>query len=129
MRPFRAALCLVVVCAVPASATELPARKAGLWEIQTTVLEGHTISIRQCNDAQTDQAMQANAGSMPQRACSKRDVQKSADTTTIDSVCSIAGKTRTVHTAITGSFDSSYTMTITSQGEGIPAARTMTMTA
>jgi hypothetical protein len=115
-------------CVVTVSAAELPTRKSGLWEI-TTVREGHNFSIKQCVDAATDQAMQANSGPVPQRSCSKRDVERSGDTMTIDSVCTIAGKTSTHHTVIKGSFDSGYTMTLTTEGEGIPAARTITMTA
>jgi hypothetical protein len=47
-------------------------------------------------------------------------VQKSADAMTIDSTCNIAGKTAKTHAEISGSFDSAYKMTVTSQGEGTP---------
>jgi hypothetical protein len=114
---------------VSVSAAELPTRKAGLWEIKTTAAAGRSFQIQQCVDAKTDQAMQAHVGSMPQRDCSKRDVQKSGDTTTIDSVCTVAGKTLTAHVVITGSFDSGYTMVITSQSDALPAPRTTTMSA
>lgn len=128
MRRVGMVLALGLSYAVPVSAAELPTRKPGLWEI-TTVREGRNVPIKQCVDAATDQAMQANSGPVPQRSCSRRDVQRSGDTTTINSVCTIAGKTSTHHTVIKGSFDSGYTMTITTEGEGIPAARTITMTA
>jgi hypothetical protein len=128
MGRFGAAFLVAFIYAVPAMAAELPPRKAGLWEM-TTTSNGRTMPIKQCLDAATDQAMQENAGLTPERSCSKRDVQKSGDTTTVDSVCTIAGKTLTHHMVITGSFDSGYTMTMTSQGDGIPAARTMTMAA
>jgi hypothetical protein len=123
-----AALVFVVIGVVSTSAAELPARKAGLWEMKTTTSEGHSVSMQQCIDAQTDQAMQAGVGSASQRDCSKRDVQKSGTTTTIDSVCTTAGKTRTFHAVITGSFDSGYSMEITTQGAQ-PAARTTTIAA
>jgi Protein of unknown function (DUF3617) len=113
---------VVLACAVPALAADLPARKAGLWEMTTTA-NGRTLPIKQCIDAATDQAMQANASPASQRSCSKRDIQKSGDTTTVDSVCTTDGKTLTHHMVITGSFESGYTMTITTQGDGIPAAR------
>lgn len=129
MNRFWATFFLVLICAVPALAAELPTRKAGLWEMKTTILNGHSVSMQQCVDARTDQAMQSRAASMPQQNCSKRDVQKSGDTATIDSVCTVAGKTITSHTVITGSFDSAYTMVITSQGRGIPPGRTITMAA
>jgi hypothetical protein len=128
MGRFRAAFVLVLTCSVPAMAAELPTRKAGLWEVKTTN-NGRTVSIQQCVDAKTDEAMQASVASAPQRGCAKRDVQKSGDTTTIDSTCTVAGKTVTRHMVITGSFDSGYTMTITAQGDGIPVPRNTNMTA
>jgi hypothetical protein len=129
MRRLATAFILVLICAAPALAAELPVRKAGLWEMKTTA-NGRIILVQQCVDVATDQLMQANAGSAPQRSCSKRDVQKSGDTITVDSVCTgRSGKTLTNHMVITGSFESAYTMTITTQGEGIPAARTITIAA
>jgi hypothetical protein len=124
------AFVIVLTCAVPASASaaDLPARKAGLWEMTTTT-NGRTMPIKQCIDAATDQAMQANTSQSSQRTCSKRDIKKSGDTTTVDSVCTAAGKTLTHHMVITGSFDSGYTMTITTEGDGIPVARNITIAA
>lgn len=127
---------LVVICfllvamgAAPAFASDFPTRKAGLWQISTSTASGHAVALQECVDAQTDQAMQAQFASMPQRTCAKRNVQKAGDTITIDSVCTIAGRTATNHTVITGSFDSSYTMTLTTQVQGLPAPRVTTMTA
>ena len=128
MDKFGFALLLVLAGAAPASAAELPARKAGLWEMKTTVTSGQVISMQQCVDAKSDEAMQANSAANAQHDCSKRDVQKSGNTITIDSVCTMAGKSRTAHTVITGSFDSGYTMAVTSQAESAPA-RTITIEA
>jgi hypothetical protein len=44
-------------------------------------------------------------------------VVKSGDTTTIDSVCSVAGRNATSHAVVTGSFDSAYTMTVASKSD------------
>jgi hypothetical protein len=121
---------LVLMCAAPAlAAPDFPTRKAGLWQITTNTPSGQAITMKECVDAQTDQAMQAHFASSPQRSCSKRDVQKSGDTTTIDSVCTIGGRTVTNHMIVNGSFDSGYTMTITMQTQGLPAPRTTTMSA
>jgi Protein of unknown function (DUF3617) len=128
MGAFRTALLLVVVGVIPASAADFPMRKAGLWEITTSVAS-HSIKMQQCTDAKTDQAMQAHAGSAPQGDCSKRDVQKSGATTTIDAVCTFGGKTMTSHIVVTGSFDSEYTLTMTSQAEGMPVGNTATLNA
>jgi hypothetical protein len=129
---FRATSVLVLIFFVmPALSAELPVRKPGLWEIETTLpnLKIPKQVIRQCVDAATDQMMQSRAGINSQRECSKRDLQRSAGSITIDSTCTTGGKTRTSHVVITGSFDSSYAMTVTSQSEGAPEGRTITMAA
>jgi hypothetical protein len=123
---------VVLICAMPALAAEMPARKAGLWEVKMTVenrnVPGQT--IQQCIDASTDQMMQSSAGPFAQAACSKRDVVKSATGITIDSTCTVAGKTATAHSVVTGSFDSAYTMTVTSESEAVPGGKmSMSMTA
>jgi hypothetical protein len=123
------ALLLLSVCVTSAFAAELPTRKAGLWEVKVTTSTGQSVQMQQCTDATTDQAMQARAGTGPHGDCSKRDVQRSGSTTTIDSVCTMAGKTLTSHVVVTGSFDSDYTMTVTSQGDAVPAGRTTTISA
>ena len=128
MGAFRTALLLVVVGVVPATAADYPTRKAGLWEITTNVAS-RSIKMQQCIDAKTDQAMQAHAGTAPQGDCSKHEVQKSGATMTIDSVCTFGGKTRTSHIVVTGSFDSEYTLTMTSQAEGTPAGTVVTLNA
>jgi hypothetical protein len=129
MKRFAAASLLVIICVTPALAVDFPTRKAGLWQMNTTTATGQKVSMQECVDAQTDQAMQSRFGGISQRNCSKHDVQKSGDTVTIDSVCTIAGHTTNGHVVVTGSFDSGYTMTMTSQTQGLPAPRTVTMTA
>jgi Protein of unknown function (DUF3617) len=101
---------------MPAVSAELPSRKPGLWEMKMEFDGRSTPSqtMQQCIDASTDQMMQSNLGPSGQNTCSKRDVQRSAGTITIDSVCTVSGKTTTSHAVITGSFDSAYTMTVTS---------------
>lgn len=111
-----------VIAASPASAVEFPPRKAGLWEVKTTTPDGHSFAMRQCVDAQTDQAMQANADAMSKKACSKNNVQTSGNTTTVDAVCTVGGKTRTTHTVITRVSDASYTVESTTEGEPATSA-------
>jgi hypothetical protein len=121
-------IALFAMPAAAAAAAEMPARKAGLWEIKGN--NGNGMALRQCIDAATDQMMQARAGTAPNAQCSKHDVQKSGSTITIDSTCTVAGKAMTSHAVVSGSFDSSYTITVTSQGDAMPGgSRTMTLTA
>ena len=118
---------------VPGLTAEMPSRKPGLWEIQASFQNrnGPAQAIQQCTDKATDEALQSNAGQFAaQRTCSKRDVSRSGNTVTIDSTCTVASRTTTSHTVITGDFNSAYTMTITTQAEGAPGgARTTTMSA
>jgi hypothetical protein len=132
MRLIGATSILVLICATPAPAAELPSRKPGLWEVKTSIENRNAPAqvIRQCIDATTDQMMQSSAGPYDPAACSKRDVQRSANSITIDSTCTVGGKPATAHAVVTGSFDSAYTMTVTSQSEDIPGGKMiMTMEA
>jgi hypothetical protein len=131
MRHIRLVLFLSLTCAMllPASAAELPSRKPGLWQVKMSIA-GRAASpqvILQCIDAATDQMMQSSAGPFSAEVCPKRDVQKSADSITIVSSCMIGGKPATAHATVTGSFDSAYTMTVTSHSEVLPGGD-MTMT-
>jgi Protein of unknown function (DUF3617) len=125
-----ALLFLLLTCAMPpARAAELPSRKPGLWDLKMSI-EGRSTPpqmVRQCVDAATDPMMQSSAGPYSVAVCPKRDVQQSANSTTIDSTCTIAGKPATAHATITGSFDSAYTMTVTSKSEALPGTN-MTIT-
>ncbi len=73
-------------------------------------------SIKQCVDPETDAIMQSSATNIGSQ-CSKRDVVKSGDTMTIDSVCSVAGHEASSHAVVNGSFDSDYTMTVASKSD------------
>jgi hypothetical protein len=122
-----AVLFLLAAFAMPAAAADMPSRKAGLWEIKTQVAN-RPMTMQQCIDATTDHAMQSHAASSGTN-CAKRDVQKTATGITVDSVCTVAGRTMTSHIVVNGSFDSGYTMTITNEGGALPAARTITLEA
>jgi hypothetical protein len=111
----------------PASATDAPARKPGLWEIKTTIGDrGRPVTVQQCIDAATDQMLQSSAGPFSAPLCSSREVKASDAGMTIDSHCGFNGKPASAHADITGSFDSAYTMTVTAEGDDLPAAK-MTM--
>jgi Protein of unknown function (DUF3617) len=107
----------------PALALDLPARKAGLWEIKMA-FEGRNLpaqSMEHCIDAETDKLMNSIGGNMRQDMCSKQDVQKSGDTIVVDSVCKVGPATTTSHAVVTGDFNSAYTVKVTSKREGGPA--------
>jgi len=112
-----------VIAAAPAQALDLPARKAGLWDLKM-LFESRSIppqTMQQCIDAATDKKMNAIGGEMSQGMCSKQDVQKVGNTLVVDSVCEFAGTTTTSRAVITGDFNSGYTVKVTSKRSGGPA--------
>ena len=123
MRRSLTIIALALVSASPAAALDLPARKAGLWEIKMA-FEGRTIppqTMQQCIDAATDKQMNSIGGNMAQERCSKQDVQKVGATIVVDSVCQIGATKTTSHGVISGDFNSAYTVKVASQREGGPA--------
>ena len=129
MRPVLLSLALLLAYAVPALSSELPSRKPGLWEVRTRIENVNTPPrvIRQCIDAATDQMLQSIAGPFDPASCPERNVQSSANSTTIDFKCTVGGKPATARSLITGSLDSAYTMTVTAQSDR-SAGGGMTMT-
>ena len=112
-----------LLCASTATAADIPTRKAGLWEIKMA-FEGRNLpaqSIQHCTDAETDKLMTSSFGGPGREECSKKDVQVSGNTITVDSVCKFSGTTVTTHAVVNGDFNSAYTVKVTSQREGGPA--------
>ncbi len=123
MRRYLPFMIFALICAAPAAALDLPARKAGLWEIKMT-FEGRNLpeqTAQHCIDAETDKLMNSIGGNMRGDMCSKQDVQKVGATIVVDSVCKIGPITTTSHGVVSGDFSSAYTVKVTSKREGIPA--------
>src|SRR5215468_9358780 len=103
---------LSMIAIVPARAFDLPARKAGLWEVKMESSNLPSQVVQQCIDAATDKMMSALGSNLRQDMCSKQDVQKAGNTLMVDSVCQIAGMTTTSHAVVSGDFNSSYTVKV-----------------
>jgi uncharacterized protein DUF3617 len=116
MRRCLPAFVLAVVCATPAAALDLPARKAGLWEIKMTLEDAKVPgpAMQQCVDAATDKLLHEKF-SVGQESCSKHEVSRSGGTIVIDS-------------EFEGDFDSAYTVKVSTTREG-GAKHNMTMQA
>lgn len=122
MRRVLFAILSLATGATAAQALDLPTRKAGLWEL-TMSFEGRSLPpqvMKQCTDAASDRLMNMNFSNSNEMNCAKQDVTKTATGLTIDSVCTFAGATTTSHAEMTGSFDSAYTVAVTSKREGGP---------
>jgi hypothetical protein len=111
-----------LLSAAPAVALDMPARKAGLWELKMNI-EGRNLPVtgmKHCVDQATDKLMNANFGGSVNEACSKQDVTKTPTGMIVDSVCKFGDATTTSHAVVTGSFDSAYTVDVTSTRQGGP---------
>jgi hypothetical protein len=111
-----------LTCASPALALDLPPRKAGLWEL-TMQFEGRNLPaqvMRQCVDPETDKLMNMNFGGSNEQACSKQEMSRNGNSITIDSICKFGEATTTSHAVMTGSFDSAYSVRVTSTRNGGP---------
>ena len=134
----RCAALPLLVLASPALAIDMPARKPGLWEMKIS-MEGRAMAmptVQHCIDAATDKQMNTMGGGMTAEQCSKKDVQRSGSTVTVDSICNIGGGvTATSHAVVSGDFNSGYTVKVHSKREGgqvrpgIPAETDMTVEA
>lgn len=116
----RRAFAILAVCLIglsPAFALDVPSRKPGLWEIKMEFV-GRKLPaqvMKQCIDAASDKMMNSTFGGSAQQACSKQDVHTVAGGMVVDSVCNYGGATTTSHAVMSGSFDSAYTVDVTSK--------------
>ena len=114
---------LLIACAAPAAALDIPARKPGLWQL-TMNFEGRNLPnqvMKHCIDAATDKEMNAMGGNMQKEMCSKQDVQRTGNTIVVDSVCKFGTMTNTSHAVVSGDFNSGYTVKVDSKRDGGPA--------
>jgi len=99
------ALSAVLVSSTAYAAMDIPARKAGLWQMTMNFEGGHIPqqSIKQCIDAATDKMMNSMGGQMSKENCSKQDMQRVGNTIVVDSVCkSPMGGTNVAHAVVSG---------------------------
>lgn len=111
-----------LIAAAPAQAIDLPTRRAGLWELTMDFHNSrlpHQV-VKQCTDAVSDRMMNMNFAGSNEQACAKKDIARNGAGFVVDSVCSFGGMTTTSHAVISGSFDSAYTIEVTSTRKGGP---------
>lgn len=101
-----AASCLVLAPA--ARADEFPVRKPGLWEITMTLRNAPPRVSRLCIDAATEARMRTLGQTDATGLCSRRNVSRSGDIVTIDSVCRIGSSEVTTHAVTTITGDTAY---------------------
>jgi hypothetical protein len=122
------ALSVIACCtALPVLADDLgiPARKAGQWKIEMvpeTAKAAPQMTFQLCLDAESDKAlMSAGAGMAAGAKCTMTKATQGPDGLTFDGACDMGAMKTKSHTVISGDFQSSYTMKITSDTTGGPA--------
>jgi hypothetical protein len=133
--PLIALAAATAVTTIPAAAVDMPSRKPGLWELKM-MFAGRSLPpqvTQHCVDAATDKQMNALGTGASKDKCSKQDVSRAGDKMIVDSVCQLGGGTTTSHAEVTGSFDSAYTIKVTSKMDGaavpgMPAGAATSMT-
>ncbi len=100
---------LLIVFTPAAFADEFPARKAGLWEI-TTSIQGSTPDVaRLCIDDATEAALLKKGDATMHSICSRHEVHRSGNTVTSDSVCRPISSQVTSHAVTSMIGDAAYT--------------------
>ena len=129
MRNISVALSVVAVCAaLPALADDfgILARKAGQWKIEMvpeTAKAAPAMTFHLCLDAESDKAlMSAGAGMAAGARCTMSKPAQGPDGLAFDGACDMGAMKTKSHTVISGDFQSSYTLKITSDTTGGPAA-------
>lgn len=113
-------LCLLLTACNLATAqtTDLPKRKAGMWEvkIETAATSGKALSSLQCIDEATDATLQKQVlTGGGQSGCKLNSSQKTATGWEFDSVCKTGTTTLTTHSVVSGDMQSSYQINITTK--------------
>ena len=121
-----AAALLTASVAAEAAGIDLPARKAGQWEIRLTPKTAGaapSMVTQLCLDAASDKALMQQGLAMSP-GCTTNQSRDGNGNMVFDSVCNTGGRKTTAHAVISGDFQSRYTIDIvadtTTGGAGKP---------
>jgi hypothetical protein len=115
----------VATAAFPALADgiNIPPRKAGEWKIEMSRAGSAAplMTMKLCLDANTDKALMAAGIGIAGDQCATTNMSNGGGVMSFDSACDFGKMKTKSHTEISGDFQSSYTMKITSDNTGGPA--------
>jgi len=106
---------VVTLTAVAALASELPARKPGLWEMSITSGAEPAVTTRQCIDAATDARMQQAGRGIMGANCSKDVTRRDGARWVTESECRVGTSTIVSRSVITGDFQQAFRIEVTSR--------------
>jgi hypothetical protein len=119
-------IALVATAAVTAAwcmaarAEDLPKRRAGLWEVTITTHEGMRMEspLKQCVDDESDMLGQGML--VPGAACKQVSLKKAPQTYVVKTSCAFGQSTTRSTATISGDFNSSIALRLTSIMVGVP---------
>lgn len=98
----------LLLAATGTLAADMPKRKPGLWQIETTMAAAPAMGpIKQCIDEKTDNFYQ-QLGEQHKDKCSESEIRNTGDKIVVHSVCRMGGSTATTDATFSGRFDSDY---------------------
>lgn len=120
---------LTVPVALSAQAIDLPQRKAGLWEIVTSMEKPKAMpgmTVKACLDPATDKEMMEHG--LKVAGCKKLTTKREGKSIIIEADCAVGGIATTSRTVISGDFQSAYTIRSegTMDGEGFKGQSMLT---
>jgi hypothetical protein len=125
----RVAALPLLLCALPAAAQDLPARKPDLWELTATQTVQSMKSAPQvswhCIDAETDKAMQAFGLDLIKAKCDRLDWRREGKDRVLYAGCLVDKQPIKVFGVATGDLETNYTTTLTITRIGRPEWSTM----
>jgi hypothetical protein len=138
-RPFLALALLVAGTYSPASAdtARMPERKAGLWELSTTMDEGlgpKDQMLTMCIDAEMERTTVFASTEEHTKQCSKYDIKREGENTIVDMTCQFASRQVVSRTEMSGDFKNAFLVKIKSTTSGehnsqsVSVKRTITQT-
>jgi len=117
--------------------TQLPLRKAGLWELSTTMDEGlgpKSQVLTLCIDADMERTTAAASAEEHTKTCSKYEISKVGTSTVVDMACQFASRHVVSRTEMSGDFETGFLVKIESttsgeqQQQSVSVKRTITQT-
>jgi Protein of unknown function (DUF3617) len=129
MRSTAAILLAAAALAAPFTASaqtlDLPARKAGLWEVTTTLEKPKGVPVftsKMCLNAATDRELLDHGLKLTGGKCRSFTARRQGQSYVIDADCRLAGAASKTKTVITGDFSSAYTLRMEGTVDGAPGA-------
>jgi len=123
---------LALFASAPATADEvrLPERKAGLWEMVTTMDEGlgpKDQTITMCIDADMERVTAAGAAEEHGKQCSKHEIKREGESTVVDMSCQFASRHVVSRTEMSGDFKTAFQVKIESTTSGEHNSQTVSV--